>query len=73
MSMFGRFDGLFFFVFGLVFVLILGIFIFEIVKGISTKKKNDHSPRLSVNATVVSKRTNTSGMDHTSTTYYVTF
>lgn len=71
--------------FTIVFVLVIGIFIFTFIKGISQWNKNNHSPRLTVPATVVSKRTNVShhhhhnhgstGMHHTthSTTYYVTF
>ena len=64
---------------GLVFGLILASFI----KGISQWNKNNHSPRLTVPATVVSKRTNVSHHHHhdaghvghhsTSTSYYVTF
>ena len=68
--------------FTLVFCLVIGIFIATAVKGISQWNKNNHSPRLTVPATVVAKRTNVSrhhhggtGMHHTthSTTYYVTF
>ena len=69
--------------FTVVFVLVLGIIIFAIFKGISEWNKNNHSPRLTVPATIVAKRTNVShhhnhggtGMHHTthSTTYYVTF
>ena len=71
--------------FTLVFVLVIGMFVFIAVKGISQWNKNNHSPRLTVSATVVAKRTNVSrhhhhshsgtGMHHTtrSTTYYVTF
>ena len=69
--------------FTLVFVLVIGTFIVIAVKGISQWNKNNHSPRLTVPATVVAKRTNVShhhhhggtGMHHTthSTTYYVTF
>ena len=69
----------------LMFVVVFGIFIVIAVKGISQWNRNNHSPRLTVPATVVAKRTNIShhhhhnhngtGMDHTthSTTYYVTF
>ena len=69
----------------LIFVVVIGMFIFIAVKGISQWNKNNHSPRLTVPATVVAKRTNVSshhhhghngtGMHHTShsTTYYVTF
>ena len=71
--------------FTLVFVIVIGMFIVIAVKGISQWNKNNHSPRLTVPATIVSKRTNVShhhhhnhggtGMHHTShsTTYYVTF
>ena len=75
--------GLFGIMFTLVFILVFGMFIFIAVKGISQWNKNNHSPRLTVPATVVAKRTNVShhhhggnnGMHHTShsTTYYVTF
>ena len=70
--------------FFLVFFLIIGVFIATAIKGISQWNKNNHSPRLTVPATVVAKRTNVShhhhnhgsnGMHHTthSTSYYVTF
>ena len=69
--------------FTIVFVLVIGIFIVTIIKGISQWNKNNNSPRLTVPATVVAKRTNVSGHQHggadhhhhttTSTTYYVTF
>ena len=54
-----------------------------LVRGAKEKRKNDASPRLSVPATVVTKRTNVSHRHHngandmdyctTDTTYYVTF
>ena len=68
--------------FFLVFFAILGVFIATAVKGISQWNKNNHSPRLTVPATIVSKRTNVARYgnagnihhhSHTSTTYYVTF
>ena len=71
--------------FTLVLVIVIGMFIVIAVKGISQWNKNNHSPRLTVPATIVAKRTNVShhhhhnhggtGMHHTthSTTYYVTF
>ena len=77
--------GVFGIMFTLVFILVFGMFIVIAVKGISQWNKNNHSPRLTVPATVVAKRTNVShhhhhnhggtGMHHTthSTTYYVTF
>ena len=71
------------FIFPLVFLGIFGVFIFMAFKGISQWNKNNHSPRLTVEATVVAKRTNVShhhnnhrtGVHHssTSTSYYVTF
>ncbi len=75
--------GLFEIMFTLVFALVFGVFIVTAVKGLSQWNKNNHSPRLTVPATVVAKRTNVShhhhnhgtGVHHTthSTTYYVTF
>ena len=69
--------------FTIVFVLVIGMFIVIAVKGIGQWNKNNHSPRLTVPATVVAKRTNvtrhhhggTNGHHHhhTSTSYYVTF
>lgn len=83
--MFGLFEGFFGIAFVLIFVLVFGIFLFTIIKGISTWNKNNHSPRLTVEATVVSKHENVSHSHHqsgsdgsmsyitTSTTYYITF
>ncbi len=83
--MFGMFEGVFGVMFVLVFVLAFGMILFTIIKGISTWNKNNRSPRLTVDATVVSKRENVSHSHHhngadnsmtyttTSTTYYITF
>ncbi|MCM3638988.1 DUF2500 domain-containing protein [Sporosarcina luteola] len=60
----------------IVFALVIGIFIFVIVKGISQWSSNNNSPRLTVPAQVKTKRTNTSGGSGDSsahTSYYVTF
>ena len=82
---FGFGFGLFEIIFTLMFLLTFGIILTVIIKGISQWNKNNHSPRLTVPATVVAKRTNVShhhhnhGVDHvghhtsTSTSYYVTF
>ena len=82
---FGFGFGLFEIIFTLMFLLTFGIILTVIIKGISQWNKNNHSPRLTVPATVVAKRTNVShhhhnhGVDHvghhtsTSTDYYVTF
>ena len=66
-------------IFSLMFLLVFGVVIFGLIKGISQWNKNNHSPRLTVPATVVAKRTNVShhhganhGVHH-STSYYVTF
>lgn len=62
--------------FSLVFLLVFGIIAYTIFKGIKQERKNDHSPRLTVEAKVVSKRTNYhrgSGSSMGHTTYYVTF
>ena len=84
-SGFGTGFSIFQIMFTLVFVLVIGMFIVIAVKGISQWNKNNHSPRLTIPATIVAKRTNVShhhhhnhggtGMHHTthSTTYYVTF
>jgi hypothetical protein len=79
---FGGF-GMFQVMFTIVFLLCTGTFVVILVKGISEWNKNNHSPRLTVPATIVAKRTNVSrhrhgGVNghhhhHTSTTYYVTF
>lgn len=62
----------------LMFCLVFGIFIVTIIKNISQWNKNNHSPKLIVDATVVSKRNRVSHHHHDnhmtqSTSYYVTF
>lgn len=70
--------------FFLVFALVIGTFIVTGARGLSQWNRNNHSPRLTVEATVIAKRTNVSRHHHsggahhvghtsTSTTYYVTF
>ena len=70
--------------FSVIFMLFIGVFVVTIGKGISQWNKNNHSPRLTVPAVVVAKRTNVSHHNHntgvnnhhhhhTSTSYYVTF
>lgn len=67
-------------IFGIVFIAVLGIILVTAVRGIGQWHKNNQSPVLTVEATMVTKRTNVSrhhsaGTDHhhTSTTYYATF
>ena len=50
--------------FTIMFVLVIGVFIVTIVKGISTWNENNHSPRLTVTAEVVSKRTDVTHHSH---------
>ena len=77
---FGFFDSVFPVLFTVMFVLVLGVIIVTLVRNVSQWHKNNNSPRLTVRATVVSKRmqvthhrdanTHTGG---SSTWYYVTF
>lgn len=78
----GGFDLLFSifpFLFITVFVIVIGTFIVMAVRGVGTWSKNNASPRLTVSAQVVTKRTQVShhhhqeNMSHTSTSYYATF
>ena len=75
---FGFGFGMFGVLFTLMFILVFGIIIVTIVRGIGQWNKNNNSPRLTVPATVVSKRTNVSHHHHDhhthhSPSYYVTF
>lgn len=77
---FGFFDSVFSILFPLMFLLVVGMFVFVLIQGISTWNKNNHSPRLTVPARIVSKRytvNHSGGTDHmmhsTFHTYYVTF
>ena len=78
---FGMGFGMFEAMFGIMFVLVIGVFVVTFVRGIGEWNKNNNSPRLTVPATVVSKRADVSHRhhagehhhSHTSTSYYVTF
>lgn len=80
---FGLVEAVFPILFILVFATVIGGFIYTAVKGASQWHKNNQSPRLTVDAQVVSRYENVSthhhndgdGMSHVShsTTYYVTF
>ena len=70
--------GMFGIMFTLMFILVFGIFLVTIIRGIGQWNKNNNSPRLTVPASVVSKRMNVSHHHHDhhthhSTSYYVTF
>lgn len=72
------------FIFPIMFILVFIIIFINIIKGLSIWNKNNNSPRLTVDATVVTKRTSVSHHSHantgnigiqssTSTSYYATF
>ena len=76
---FDTFSGMF----SIVFILVVGVFIFSIVKGISEWSHNNKQPIIPVNSIVSSKRVSVTHHNHntgenmmhnsTSTSYYVTF
>ncbi len=69
--------------FGLFFIIFLGVFVYNVIMNIRQWHRNNQSPKLSVDATVVTKRSHTSHHHHhhnnghmhttSSTSYYVTF
>ena len=82
------FDMLFSILFPILFFVVLGMILYTFIRNIRTWNQNNHSPRLTVPATVVAKRTDVShsssanagdmsgahGYDtSTFTSYYVTF
>ena len=69
---FGWFDFLFPIMFVAVFGIIFGSIVSSLVKNRKQERKNDAAPRLSSEATVVTKRTHVWG-DHSRTTYFATF
>ena len=82
--MYGGFDIMFNILFPLMFLCVFGIILYTIISNILTWNKNNHSPRLTVPATVVAKRmevthhhnngtNNMGGMTTTHTSYYATF
>lgn len=80
MGIFGMFDAIFPILFMLVFITVSAVIIVTLISGIGTWNKNNHSPRLTVDASVVAKRTamhHTGGtepaMHSTHTSYYATF
>ncbi|MBI0578621.1 DUF2500 domain-containing protein [Neobacillus cucumis] len=60
---------------GVIFVIVISTILFTIVKGITQWNKNNHSPKLNVNARVVAKRTAVRGGGETRahSDYFVTF
>ncbi len=73
------FDLLFSILFPILFLVVLGMILYTIIGNLCNWNKNNHSPRLTVPATVVAKRTEVlhhhtdNTMANTFTTYYVTF
>ena len=65
-DMFDVMDSVFPILFGLVFCLVMGMFIYAIVHNVKEKRANDAAPVLTVEALVKSKRMDTY---HTSPTY----
>ncbi|WP_088011720.1 DUF2500 domain-containing protein [Gottfriedia acidiceleris] len=61
--------------FGITFVIVISIFLFTIIKGVTQWNKNNNSPKLNVKAKVVTKRTAVqNGVEHRSfSKYFVTF
>lgn len=63
------------------FLFVMGLMAAVVIRGLKEWNHNNHSPRLEVEAQVVTKRVNTThhhdasnmAMSHTDTVYYVTF
>lgn len=73
-------------IFPIFFLIVAALVVFTIIRGLAEWNKNNQSPRLTVDATVVAKRENTTHYQdnanyevthtttmRTNTTYYVTF
>lgn len=75
-SFFGGAPPLFSFFFTAIFLIIIGTFLYAIIRGITTFTRNNAAERLTEQARVLTKRTNVSGGSGDSrayTTYYITF
>lgn len=63
-------------IFSLIFISVIGLFAFVIIRSIVTWTKNNNSPKISANAHIVTKRTSIHGGTHNtsaSSSYYATF
>ena len=64
-------------IFPIIFLLFFGLFLYAfistLVKQAKQERKNDNSPRLTVDATIVAKRTHVWGRQRARTVYYATF
>ncbi len=84
-NMFGLFNSVFPILFSLVFLLVFGVIIITLIKGVKQWNHNNQSPVLDVEAIVVARRTDVSYHHHhnndnnnmmmntSSTSYYITF
>ncbi len=72
MFMFNLMDAVFPILFIAMFGLVFGLIVSTLVKNSKQERKNDASPRLTSEASVVTKRTHVWG-DHSRTDYYATF
>ena len=72
MFMFSFMDAIFPILFLAMFGLVFGMIVSTLIKNAKNDRKNDASPRLTSEATVVTKRTLVRG-DHAHTTYFATF
>ncbi len=69
---YGMGDRIFFTIFTIACVIILGVFILVVFKLVSTNVKNNNSPKLTVKAKVLDKRMSVWG-EHSHTSYFITF
>lgn len=69
---FGGFFGIFPLIFIIMFGLVFGLIVSTLFKSAKQNHKNNNSPRITSEATVVTKRTKVWG-DHSHTNYYTTF
>ena len=72
MSPFGGVFAIFPIIFFVMFALVFGLIISVLVRSAKQNHKNNNSPRITAEATVVTKRTKVWG-DHSHTVYYATF
>lgn len=72
MGLFNGFFGIFPIIFFVMFCFVFGMIISTFVKSAKQERRNNASPRITSEATVVTKRTKVWG-DHSHTIYYATF
>lgn len=75
-SFFGGAPPLFAFFFTVIFLIVIGTFLYIIIRGLITYFRNNAAERMTETARILTKRTNVSGGSGNSsahTTYYITF